>query len=128
MPHFDIILISLRRKVNATSQTRYKLLIRLKVRDRLAAYVKSDVDLAKHDGEQGNGYHRCRCNAQKHTNHENSLFHLNSPSQVSVTQPILPVWRKFLKDYVAHMVLSHQYLVVGYFLQGARILQRFIGL
>jgi len=128
MPHFDIILISSGQKVNTGSQARYKLLIRLQVRDRPAAYVKSDLDLAKNDGEQGNSYHRRRCDAQKHTNHENSLFHLNSPSQVSVTQSILPVWRKFLKDYVAHMVFGYQNLVVGYFLQGAGILQRFIGL
>ena len=122
MPHFDIILISNGQKVNSAGQARYKLLIRLKAGDRFAAYVKSDVDLAKNDGEQGNSYHRCRGDAQKHTNHENSLFHLNSPSQVSVTQSILPVWRKFLKDYVTHVVLGHQNLVIGYFLQGAGVL------
>ena len=87
-----------------------------------------DFDLAEHDGDQGHCDHGGRCNANKHTNHENSLFHLNSPSQVSVTQSILPVWRKFLKDYVSHMVLGYQDLIVGYFLQGAGILQRFIGL
>ncbi len=92
--------------------------------DRFAAYVKSDFDLAKDDAEQGYGDHGRRGDAQKHADHENSLFHSTSPSQVFVTQSILPVWRKFLKDYVSQMVFCHQYLVSRNLLQRLGILKR----
>ena len=89
---------------------------------RLTAYVKSDLYFAKHDSQQGNGDHGRRCEADKHTDHENDLFHCTTPSQVLFAHYILPVWRKFLKDHVTYQLLRPQHLVVGNFLAWATIL------
>lgn len=89
---------------------------------RLTAYVKSDLYFAKHDSEQGNGDHGRRGDADKHTDHENDLFHCTSPSQVLFAHYILPVWRKFFKDHVTYQLLRPQHLVVSNFLQRLGIL------
>ena len=38
-------------------------------------YVKSDLDLAEDDSDQGERDHCSRSDAYKHTNHKNGLFH-----------------------------------------------------
>jgi hypothetical protein len=50
-----------------------------KENSRKTTYVKSDVNLAKNDREQSYGNQGGRSNANKHTNHENRLFHSGAP-------------------------------------------------
>ncbi len=73
---------------------------------RKTTYVKSDVNLAKDDCKQSYGNHGGRRNANKHTNHKNRLFHPDAPLQVFVTQPIVPLWREFLKDHFTNPLLG----------------------
>lgn len=52
--------------------------------DREVAYVKSNLDFAEHDSQQGHGDHGSCGNADEHADHEYDLFHHQSPLQVLI--------------------------------------------